>query len=221
MARAARVCVPDGWHHVTQRGNEGRDVFSQSADQEVYLSLLREHARRCGLSVLACCLMTNHVHMVVVPRAADSLSRAMRDISTTYAMWLHRREGRSGHLWQGRFYSCVLDEPHLWAAIRYVERNPVRAGAVPRAEEYWWSSAAGHCGLRADPNLSTDALPPSLGIDWREWLRDEDECLSERVRQQTRTGRPCGSAMFERDLEGRLGRALRPGRPGPKPGPGR
>jgi len=220
MARLARVCVPGGWHHVTQRGNEGRDVFPRAADRDVYLSLLRQSRQRHGLHVLAYCLMSNHVHLVVVPETADALSCAMRDIHTTYAMALHRREGRGGHVWQGRFYACVLDEPHLWAAIRYVERNPVRARIVASAEEYWWSSAAARCGLRSDPNLSVDALPPALVTDWRAWLCEEDEALSERVRAQTRTGRPCGSDTFVQQLESVLGRPLAARRRGPKPGSG-
>ena len=61
-----------------------------------------------------------------------------------------------GHLWQGRFKACVLDEAHLWNAVRYVEQNPVRAGIVNRAEDYKWSSAAAHCGLREEPILSAD-----------------------------------------------------------------
>jgi putative transposase len=185
-------------------------VFTREADREVYLSLLRESAERRRLHVLAYCLMTNHVHLVVVPDTADALSSAMRDIQMTYAAYLHRREGASGHLWQGRFHACVLDEPHLWAAIRYVERNPVRAGLVPRAEDYWWSSAAAHCGMRADCNLPALALPPNLVTDWRTWLCDEDAALTQSIRQQTRTGRPCGSDAFVKQLESILGRPLAP-----------
>jgi len=170
---------------------------------------LRERAERYGLSVLAYCLMTNHVHLVVVPAEQNSLSLAMRDVHTAYAMWLHRRHDGDGHLWQGRFYSYVMDEPHLWAAIRYTERNPVRAGLVARAEDYWWSSAAGHCERRRDPNLSADGLPPGLVTDWSEWLRNEDEQSADRIRRQTRSGRPCGDEAFVRQLEASLGPAGR------------
>jgi putative transposase len=202
MGRVARVCVPDGWHHVTQRGNSGADLFLCPADYRTYLSLLGEYGQRHGLEVLAYCLMTNHIHLVAVPHLAGSLSLAARDTNTAYATYLNKREGRRGHLWQGRFYACVLDESHLWAAIRYVERNPVRAGMVTRAEEYQWSSAAAHCGLRADPLLDQGGLPPRLETDWREWLRDEDTRLSARIRTQTAMGRPCGSPSFVARLRG-------------------
>ncbi len=83
----------------------------------------------------AYCLMTNHVQRVVVPQRQESLGLALRDAHTVYAMYYNSRTELSGHVWQGRFFSCPLDETHLGAAVRYVECNPVRAGIVPRAED--------------------------------------------------------------------------------------
>ena len=133
-----------------------------------------------------------------------------------YSSWLNRRQGESGRLWQGRFFSCVLDDAHLWAAVRYVERNPVRAGLVRRAEDWRWSSAASHCGLREDDVLSPVAMPWPVA-DWSAYLREEHEEDVARLRQQTRTGRPCGGDPFVRDLERTLGRPLLRQKPGPKP----
>jgi len=117
-----------------------------------------------------------------------------------------------------------LRENHLWAAVRYVEMNPVRAGMVERAEEYPWSSAAAHCGLRDDPVLTADFPPAGVVEDWQSWLRDgpEDQEAYETIRKQTRTGRPCGSLKFLDQLEGLLGRVLHPKKPGrPKKGGGK
>ncbi len=75
--------------------------------------------------------MTNHIHVVAVPEADRSLERVFRPLHTRYAQRINRAKHWKGHLWQGRFFSSALDEPYLWAAIRYVERNPVRAGMVP------------------------------------------------------------------------------------------
>ena len=86
--------------------------------------------------------MPNHVHLVAVPDASDSLANALRRAHGRYAMYLNARRGRSGHLWQNRFYSCALDGAHLAVALRYVERNPVRAGLAESVEQYRWSSAA-------------------------------------------------------------------------------
>ncbi len=116
-----------------------------------------------------------------------------------------------------------MRENPLWAAVRYVEMNPVRAGMVERAEEHPWSSAAAHCGLRDDPVLSVDFPPAGVVEDWQAWLRDgpEDQEAYETIRKQTRTGRPCGSPKFLDQLEALLGRALRPKKPGrPKKGGG-
>jgi putative transposase len=95
------------------------------------------------------------------------------------------------------------------AAVRYVERNPVRAGLVRRAEEYPWSSAGGHTGVRDDPVLS-DEVPFRFEIaDWRSWLAEpEDDEIVERLRQRTAKGLPCGSEAFIRHIERLLGRSL-------------
>ena len=115
-----------------------------------------------------------------------------------------------GHLFQGRFFSCPLDDEHLWAAVRYVERNPVRAGIVAFAEDYGWSSASAHCALRSDPVLTPGFPPPGEIPDWRAWLATENMQQAEAVRRHTLTGRPCGSAAFVGQLETLTGRVLQP-----------
>jgi putative transposase len=91
-----------------------------------------------------------------------------------------------------------------------VERNPVRAGMVARAEDYAWSSAAAHCGRRADPLLHSAFPPAGVVRDWGEWLKTEDEQQTQALRRQTLTGRPCGSLAFVLQLEARTGRVLQP-----------
>ena len=167
---------------------------------------------------LAYCLMTNHVHFVSVPARADSLARVFKPVDLRYAQHINWTQGISGRLWQGRFFSCPLDDEHLWAAIRYVERNPVRARLVRKAEDYPWSSAQAHCGMRDDPVLGPlpERRPPETST-WTTWLaaRDDEKMLS-RLRLCTRTGRPAGSKQFLARLESKLGRRLQPkpvGRP--------
>jgi len=218
MSRVARVVAPGFPHHVTQCGNRRADIFETDADREAYLRFLKKYCDKRGLSVWAYCLMTNHVHLVVVPQTEASLGQALRDAHTVYAMYFNSRTQLSGHVWQGRFYSCPLDESHLWAAVRYVELNPVRAGIVERAEDYSWSSASAHCGLRGDNVLSREFPPAGVVDDWSNWLhekQDENE-VYERIRKQTHTGRPCGPPKFIDQLETLLQRVLRPqkgGRP--------
>ena len=216
MPRIARVVVPGLPHHVTQRGNRRANVFFDDDDRRRYLFYLARYAKRHGLAIWAYCLMVNHVHFVAVPSAEGSLAQAFRDAHQAYAAWLNRKMRESGHLWQGRFFSCVLDDSHLWAALRYIERNPVRAGLAERAEDWPWSSAAAHCGMRIDELISPVQMPWPVP-DWSAYLRDECEDETTAIRHQTATGRPCGSTRFIEGLESALCRPLRPQKRGPRP----
>ena len=147
-SRVARIVVPGASHHVTQRGNNKQDVFFVDDDREVYLELLHQQAQRFGFWLEGYCLMTNHIHVVGVPMREDSLAKAVGRTHFLYSQYVNRMHGRSGHLWQNRFYSCPLDEFQALNALCYVELNPVRAGMVKKAWDYPWSSAAAHCGVK-------------------------------------------------------------------------
>lgn len=218
LARAVAVGHP---HHITQRGNYGQDVFVNDGDRMVYLEWLAECAQRHGMRIWGYCLMTNHVHLVAVPEGGDSFARCLAQVHMRHSLRLNTRSGQRGHLWQGRFYSCVLDEPHAWAALRYVEHNPVRAGLAERAESYPWSSAAAHCRLKADALISGELPSARSVVNWSQWLASgEDEDTVNRIRANTHVGRPCGTPAFIEAMELALGRTLRPqkgGRP-KKPG---
>lgn len=121
----------------------------------------------------------------------------------------HMRNKSTGHLWQGRFYSCVLDEKHLYAGIRYVENNPVRARIVKKAEGYQWSSALCHVKGKTDTVLSEDCYIVERIKDWSSYLREKEVAsLGEEIRKNTKTGRPCGDDKFILRLEGLIGRRL-------------
>ena len=144
MARRPRFIVPGVPHHVTQRGNNRQDVFFSDQDRLRYLELLRQHCRRYDVRVLAWCLMTNHVHLILIPGSAESLALTLGQLHSQYALEQNRQRRRVGHLWQNRFFSCVLESAHLLAALHYVELNPVRAGITPAAGDWPWSSARTH-----------------------------------------------------------------------------
>ena len=218
MARLARVVIPGVPHHVTQRGNRRQTTFFGDGDYAAYVDLLAEWSGRCGLEVWAYCLMPNHLHLVVVPRAADSLHRGLGEVHRRYSRRVNFREGWRGFLWQGRFASFPLDEAHLWAAVRYVERNAVRAGLVTRVEDWRWSSGRTRLTGASDGLLHTPPVLKGFG-DWRRYLADTDrEEDLRRLRRHERTGRPLGSEEFLVRLERLAGRPLRPGKPGRKPG---
>ncbi len=211
MARAARVVVPGAPHHVIQRGNNRQDVFFTDDDRRNYLHTLRTQCDRYFVRLRAWCLMTNHIHLVAVPKDREALSKAVGRAHWLYTQYINRLYDRVGHLWQNRFYSCVLDAEHELAAVRYIERNPVRARIVRQAWRYKWSSAAVHCGEASqlslvDVDLWRRRFSP---VQWRKILQDPgDECVVEQIRTRTRTGRPLGSDRFIRRIETKLHRSL-------------
>src|SRR6185369_519589 len=111
--RRARVRAPGMPHHITQRGNRKTDVFLDAEDRHMYLELLREYSIQHRLRLWTYNLMTNHTHLIVLPETEYAVSDAMRDTHAAYASQFNRKYGFSGHLWQARFYSCVLDDQHL------------------------------------------------------------------------------------------------------------
>lgn len=210
MPRIARAVVPEYPHHITQRGNYRQTVFESDDDYLQYLTWLKYYSNKYSLEIWAYCLMRNHVHFVCVPSKNDSLARVFNILHMRHSQYIHCRRKTSGHLWQGRFFSTILDELHLYEAIRYVENNPVRAGFVGKAEEYQWSSARVHVDNKADEITSNACyLLKEIG-NWRNYLREgKNELLIENIRQCSITGRPCGEELFIEELEKRLNRRLR------------
>jgi putative transposase len=217
MARFARVVVIDVAHHVTQRGNARQVILSSDGDRAAYLDLLQYHSELHGLALLGYCLMSNHVHLIVVPRASEALAQALKHTHGRYACYWNARNSSSGHVWQGRFYSCPLDETHLWRALRYVELNPVRAGMVPAAAAWRWSSAAAHCGSGAPESvLEMQRWRKRWTVaEWSEYLAARESASDvATLRLYTHTGRPLGSEEFVADLEHSTLRPLIPRKAG-------
>jgi putative transposase len=221
MPRAARTVLPEVAHHLTQRGNNRQDVFFVDEDRGLYLELLNEECRRWGLTLLGYCLMSNHVHLIAIPRSHDSLAKALGRTHWRYAQAVNRLHGRSGHLWQSRFYSTPMDDEHLLVGMRYVEQNPQRAGLCRRPWEYAWSSAAVHCGWSkpsGDGLLDHAKWTEAAGdLDWNQVLRENlEETQVNQVRQATLRGCPLAGDAWISRLETTMGRRLRPlpvGRP--------
>ena len=212
MPRQARSVCAQVPHHITQRGNRREQVFFTDEDRQAYLGWLTEYTEKHEVDILAYCLMTNHIHLVAVPKTEDGLQQILKPLHMRYAQRINRTRGWKGHLWQGRFFSSALDEAYLWAAIRYVERNPVRARMVRKAENYRWSSAAAHCRLMQDNVLTTNSSWrkqfEAIG-DWSAWLAQGDEPQElEVLRRNADKGLPCGSEKFIRKLEKLTGRGL-------------
>jgi len=243
MPRSARTVVVGCAHHITQRGNNRQDVFFVNDDRRVYLELLEEQAEKYGLEIQGYCLMSNHVHLVAVPKAEESLAKAVGRTHFRYTQYINRFHKRSGHLWQGRFYSCALDARGFRLAMKYIELNPVRARLCRKPWRYEWSSAAVHVDGRlesdvlgnrgqvqpAAQNVPVPSFPVPGFLDLRKWYRwisaeqwraelaeGLTDIETERLRLRTHTGRPLGSDSFLSKIETALGRRVRPlprGRP--------
>lgn len=217
MSRLPRVVVPGYPHHIVQRGNRRQIVFFQEQDRMFYLRLLRKYGSEAGIDFWSYCLMDNHVHIIAVPKRIDSFSRGLGRAHWKYTLSVNLREDWKGYLWQGRFYSCPLDLPHLLMATKYILFNPVRASVVDKPEDYRWSSARAHLRETYDP-LITDADLSAEIVNWRAFLSEPPRKSDlETIRAHTKTGRPLGGEEFIRTLEKITGRTLMPQKRGPKP----
>jgi len=216
MARIARVIVEGYAHHITQRGNRRLQTFFNEEDYAEYLRLMAEWLTKRDVSVWAYCLMPNHVHLLVVPATEDGLRRGIGEAHRRYSRRINFREGWRGHLWQGRFSSFILDDDHMLAAARYIERNPVAAGLVEAPWDYPWSSARAHLEGRDDILVR---VQPLLEIveDWRDFIGQETtKEIVRTIQQHERTGRPLGDEAFVDALEQKTRRDLRRKKTGPK-----
>ncbi len=179
------------------------------------MRLLLEESRKNSFDIWSYCLMDNHVHLIVVPKTEKSLSKGIGETHRRYTSIINLREGWRGYLWQGRFLSYPLDDGHLYSAIRYVERNSVRAGMVEKAEDYKWSSARYHVNKEYNDILSMNILEEEIS-NWQEYLRDVVEEEEDLFKRHAGTGRPLGDKSFVEKLEELTGRKLKKRKPGPK-----
>lgn len=169
---------------------------------------------RFGVHFISYCLMTNHVHLIAIPEKPDSLALAVGEAHRCYTRMINFRNNVRGYLFQGRFSSCpVHTGDYLFAAVRYVECNPVKAKMVVSPWDYPWSSAAFHCGLvDHDPLVAESSLLSAIDA-WKRFLATESDLISD-FQERSRTGRPFGPESFFAVVEKITGRDTRPKLPG-------
>lgn len=217
MPRQGRIVVPGELFHVTQRGNYRQRIFEDDIDRAYYLKLFEEYRNKYGLELFAFCLMDNHVHFIVKPLQAQSLAQTICRCHQRYAYYRHKKKEVLGHLWQERFYSCLLYGEHIRQALRYVERNPVRAGMVREPWDYMWSSARAHLGVKYKIITLSDCSSYMGNLNWKDFIsQDEGEDQIKQIRETTMKGTVLGSHEVIKNLEARLGRSILPkpkGRP--------
>jgi putative transposase len=216
MARPKRT-APGGYcYHVLNRGNARQQVFHKDADYTAFIRLFDEAHHRCPMRVLAWCLMPNHFHLVLWPQADGDLSRWMQWLLSTHVRRYHEHYRTSGHVWQGRFKAFPIQEgDHLLTVLRYVERNPLRAGLVSRVDGWLWSSLKTFNQPERPPWSSDGPVP--RGRNWLDHVaqpQTDMELLA--LRRCVDRGCPYGGELWQRHTVAALGleTTLRPrGRP--------
>jgi putative transposase len=229
MARLGRYFLPDQPLHVIQRGNNREAIFFDEGDYARYRDWLAAAAAEYGCAVHGYVLMTNHVHLLVTPQAADSVPRTMQSLGRRYVRHVNTTYRRTGTLWEGRYRAAPIDgEAYFLACCRYIELNPVRARMVRRPRDYRWSSYRAHAHGAADALVTDHELYRRLGGDpatcqkeYRGLFRAAlDDNFVDALRAATNGGWALGDARFKRRIAKAFGRRVAPlpkGRP-PKAG---
>jgi putative transposase len=225
MSRAARIVVPGYPHHVVHRGHNRQQIFLGPPDYEAYLENLGEFRAQFRVRVHAYCLMPNHVHLLLDPAQEEGLARLMKHVAGRHAARWNRRAGRCGAVWQGRYYSSLVDrEAYHLVCGRYIERNPVRAGIAADPAAYPWSSCRWRAAGSPAPWLDLDPLYLDLGdtpaARWDRWSAFLDAGTPARELQLLRDAvnreQLTGDEAFARRMAPLLGRLVLPrgrGRP--------
>lgn len=225
MPRRPRINLPGMPQHIVQRGNNRQVTFVADPDYNFYLECLKDASDKYGCDIHAYVLMTNHVHLLVTPHQADSVSRMMQSIGRRYVQHMNHAYRRTGTLWEGRHKTCLVDtDRYLLACYRYIELNPVRASIVKHPAEYQWSSYRHNAEGRISRLIREHPLYLALGgietqrqAAYRELFRDQlDAKLIDEIRKSTNLGLVIGHEQFKAGVEAMLRRSVKPlkrGRP--------
>jgi putative transposase len=216
MPRIARGLGEGLVYHVLNRGNAGQEVFHKAQDYRAFIDLIGEAKRKFKVKIFAYCPMPTHFHFVLKQLVREELSKFMQWLMTSHVRRYHRHYGSSGHVWQGRFKSFLIEEDnHLITVLRYVEGNPVRAGLVQSAREWPWSSHRETIGEQ--PRSLADKPPIELPDNWAEYVNTPLTNVEvEKIRLSVARQSPFGTELWQKQMvkQFRLQSTLRPiGRP--------
>jgi putative transposase len=195
MARIKRIVIPNTPHHITQRGVRSMDIFTKHEDYLYYKELLHTQCKLNSVQIISYCLMTNHVHIIAIPKYKESLAKAIGETHRLYTRKINFEQQVTGHLFQERFFSTPLDDEHLPNAIKYVEQNPVKASMVKTPWEYQYTSCLFRLNLvKEDVLLSSHSIINNIE-NYKEFLQEKNT-HEKIIEEKTRTGKPCGNEDF-------------------------
>lgn len=213
MPRTARASVGEICYHVINRGNARQEVFLKKGDYQAFIELIGRASERARMRVLAYCVMPNHFHLALWPYSGGDLGKWMQWLLTAHVRRYHQHYKTSGHVWQGRFKAFPVEQDdHMLTVLRYIERNPLRAGLVQRAEEWPWSSLQ-----RWEVSQQTNMVHPwpvARPTNWVSWVNQpQTDVELEELRHSVNRGTPYGSPDWVRRTALQLGleASLRPG----------
>ena len=200
MPRIARGLSDGLIYHILNRGNGRQQVFHKDGDYKSFIDLMEVAQESYGVNILAYCLMPNHFHLLLHPPKAEDLSKWMQWLMTSHVRRYHRHYGTSGHVWQGRYKSFIVQEDqHLLTVVRYIEGNPVRARLTESARNWQWSSHGERVSGKSGKVLSD--LPTPLPENWTEYV---DTALTssevERLRRSVNRQAPFGKEVWMHKL---------------------
>ena len=217
MPRMARIVLCGHPHHVVQRGHNRQATFANVPDYTRYLATLQEYKVEYRVKVLAWCLMTNHVHLILVPGNKEGLGKLMKRLDGRQTRHHNKLECRSGTLWEGRYKSSLVQQDsYLRACCRYIELNPVRAQMVATPEAYRWSSCRSRFGLEPATLFDEDSRDYGLYANdiawrsqWREYLRSAVQMNETNlIRAAVQRGQLTGNDKFTDEIAGIIGRRV-------------
>jgi len=200
MGRVRRVDVGGIIYHVLNRANLRSRLFKRPADYRDFLAIVEESLARAPMRLLAYCLMPDHWHLVLYPRADGDLSKFLKRITLTHTQRYHSktRTAGYGHVYQGRYHSLPVEsDRHFRALVRYVERNAKRAALVKKAGDWPWSSA--YARLYGDEKQKKLLSPWPLAEPrhYQQWLNEsQGKEEVENIRQAIKRSRPYGSEKW-------------------------
>ncbi|MBX6423772.1 transposase [Thermosulfurimonas sp. F29] len=198
MPGRPRIIAPGYPHHVVSRANHGQTCFHEEEDYRVFLDIVGNLKRKREIRIWSFCIMPNHFHLLVVPETPEDLVKFMQGLLVTYTQYYNRKYGQEGQLWRAKYHSSIVDHEHyLWKVMRYIERNPVRAGLVEWPEDYPYSSASKN--RIGSQFLDEPPFTPETKAYYLEWRRQpEPPELLAFLRQNSRKNRPLGPPDFAR-----------------------